>query len=158
MKRLPSVIYSDAARPVRFALTGGTAGLMQLGLLYALTNQGLNPVLANAAAFLLAAQFNFSLSQIFTWYDRWPSGSAKRMLLTRWLAFHGAIAGTAMLNMSVFVAARLALPDLLAAALGIGTAAIVNFAANDRLVFRTGPLPRSHPMSLFTRFGHVSRD
>src|SRR5919197_4098509 len=59
-----------AARPLRFALTGGLAGLLQLGLLALLMGRGWPAAPANAVAFLLAAQVNFALSSVFTWRDR----------------------------------------------------------------------------------------
>src|SRR5947209_4027359 len=125
------LLRSRAARPLRFALTGGLAGLLQLGLLALLTGRGWPAALANAVAFLLAAQVNFALSSLFTWRDR------RRMapLWRRWLAFHGAIAAMALVNQSVFLAARTALPALVASAAGIAVAAVGNYLLGDRLVF-----------------------
>jgi putative flippase GtrA len=117
---------------LRFALTGGLAGLLQLGLLEALTAHGWHSLAANPAAFLLAAQVNFALSTLFTWRDR----HGTHRLWRRWLLFHGSIFGMAVLNIVVFAAARLHVPDLAAAALGIIAAAIGNFLLGDRLVFR----------------------
>src|SRR3954471_17938184 len=105
-----------AARLVRFGLTGGTAGLAQLGLLRGLELLGAAPLVANALGFLLAAQLNFAASQVFTWADRPLAGTPG--LGRRWLTFHVAIAGTAVLNMLVFALARTTWPDLVASALG----------------------------------------
>lgn len=122
----------DVARPLRFAITGGIAGVVQLALLALLTHAGWAELPANALAFLLAAQLNFALSSAFTWRDR----RADRALGRRWLAFHGSIAAMAVVNMLVFALARAALPTLLASALGIAAAACGNFMLGDRLVFR----------------------
>jgi putative flippase GtrA len=130
-----------AGRPARFALTGGLAGLGQLALLTLFTRWGWAPDLANATAFLLAAQLNFLLSSTFTWRDRLAGQSGPRVLWRRWLAFHGAIAGMAVVNMLVYTAARHALPVLAASALGIAAAAAGNFLLGDRLVFRPRVAP-----------------
>ena len=121
------------ARPLRFALTGGLAGLLQLGLLALLTGRGWPTAPANAVAFLLAAQVNFALSSLFTWRDRQRTAPLWR----RWLAFHGAIVATALVNQSVFLVARTVLPALVASAAGIAVAAVGNYLLGDRLVFRT---------------------
>jgi putative flippase GtrA len=132
--RARDIAFSRLARPVRFAITGGLAGLMQLALLKLLTDYGWQALVANVVAFLLAAQLNFALSSLFTWRDR----GAGRSLGRRWLAFHGSIASMAAVNLAAFAAARLALPDLVASASGICAAATGNFFIGDRLVFRSG--------------------
>jgi putative flippase GtrA len=124
------------ARLVRFAITGGSAGLIQLGLLRLLEGLGVTPILANALGFLFAAQANFLLSQTFTWADRPPDDALGEGLGQRWLRFHLAIAGTAVLNLAIFAVASAVLPDLVASALGIGVAGIANYLLADRLVFR----------------------
>ena len=125
--------FSPRARIVRFAITGGLAGLLQLVLLGLLTKHGWQALPANAAAFLLSAQFNFVLSSLLTWRDR----LTKRSPVRRWLAFHGAIALMAMVNLGVFAVMRLVLPDIAASAAGICAAALGNFCLGDRLIFRT---------------------
>jgi len=136
--RARSLMGGDAARPLRFALTGGVAGVTQLTLLALLTRHGWPELAANGVAFLLAAQVNFALSVTFTWRDRVDSRSLGR----RWLAFHGAIAGMAVVNMLVLAASRAVVSALVASLLGIGVAAIGNFVVGDRLVFR-GHAPAS---------------
>ncbi len=126
----------DAMRLARFALVGTVAGGVQLGLLAVLLVAGLAALPANAIAFLLSAQLNFALSTLFIWGDRDAGARPVRGLVRRWLAFHLSIAGTALLNQAVFVLARAAMPDLPASALGIGVGAAVNFAVQDRFVFR----------------------
>lgn len=134
---LLALLLGEAARPLRFLITGGTAAVLQLAILWALTEQGgWHPLLANLVAFLLSAQVNFALSMIFTWHDRHCGRLTRRQLLTRWVAFHGSIAGSAVLNQAVSAAARAVLPTLEAAMVGIIVAAGVNFLSNDRLIFR----------------------
>ncbi len=127
-----ALLLSDPARPLRFAFTGGMAGLSQLSLLLLLTRHGWNPTLANSTAFLLAAQLNFSLSYLFTWHNR----AVTRGLWRSWTLFHGSIACMALVNMVVFMLARVVLPTLVASAVGIGVAACGNFILGDRVVFR----------------------
>jgi len=120
------------ARLLRFALTGGSAALLQLALLTAFERLGWPGLVANGAAFVLATQFNFCASQTFTWGDRPATGG----LSDRWLRYHAAVAGAALLNMAAFAVASRALPSVAAAALGIAAGAGVNFLCGDRLVFR----------------------
>lgn len=131
-KRLHDLFLSSAARPLRFAGTGLAAGALQLALLAGMTRDGWSAAPANLVAFLLAAQLNFALSSVLTWRDRATAGS----LLRHWLLFHGSIAGMALLNMLIFTMARSVVSTLPAAALGIATAALGNYIAGDRLVFR----------------------
>ncbi len=101
---LAARLLSDAARPLRFALTGGLAGLLQLVLLAFLTRRGWPELPSNVIAFLLAAQVNFALSSLFTWRDRRTAAPVWR----RWLVFHASIAAMAVVNQLVFVVARAA--------------------------------------------------
>ena len=127
------LLLSEPARLLRFVVTGGIAGLLQLGLLDFFTRlAGWHPIPANIVAFLLAAQVNFLLSTYFTWRDR----QQQERLVRLWLSFHGSILGTALVNNGVFIVARLAMPTLLASALGIALAAILNFAVMNHFVFR----------------------
>jgi putative flippase GtrA len=131
MARARQVFLSPNARPVRFAITGGLAGLTQLVLLELFSLQGWHALTANLTAFLLAAQLNFVLSRMFTWRDRQSNQAFGR----RWLAFHGSIASMAVINMVVFAAAGTFMPELAASAAGILAAAAGNFLIGDRLVF-----------------------
>lgn len=94
--------------------------------------------MANAIAFLLSAQVNFLFSSLFTWYDRQVKSEASRLraIVIRWLSFHGSIVATAFLNELVFIVASAIVPTLLASALGICSAALINFFVFNRFVFR----------------------
>lgn len=135
-RRLLALLLHPTARPVRFAFVGALGALTQLVALRVLTLQGIHPLPANTVAFLLAAQVNFSLSQLFTWHDRRPQRWTAPVLAKRWLAFHGAISASALVNLLVFAFARHHMPQMLAAVLGIGLAAGVNFGMHDRITFR----------------------
>jgi putative flippase GtrA len=138
-----TLVLSPAARPLRFAGTGGIAGAIQVVLLALLIAHGWDALAANAVAFLLAAQVNFVLSRLFTWHDRQPSGS----LGAAWLLFHGSIALTALLNMLTFAAARSIMPSLAASAAGIAVGALGNYFAGDWIVFRRQAAARFHQRS-----------
>jgi len=125
------LVLSSAARPLRFAGTGGTAGAAQLLLLILMTHGGWNAILANGAAFLIAAQVNFVLSVTFTWRDRCSAGSLTR----RWFLFHASIALMALVNMLIFALTRSVLPTAVASLAGIGAGAVGNYFMGDRVVF-----------------------
>ena len=131
-------------RAARFALTGLLCAALQLALVALFEAARLPGLIANAGAFFLAAQLNFVLSSRFTWGDRGRS----RSLVWRWVAFLGAISGTAVLNMAVFALVRGAVGDVLAAALGIAASALVNFVVGDRAIFRSTPIAGTHTLEL----------
>jgi putative flippase GtrA len=129
-------LLSERARPLRFAVTGGLAGLLQLALLALLTRHGWNSIPANAVALLLSTQANFALSYLFTWRDRRPHAGTAPVVFVRWAGYQGSVAGTALLNMLVFVATRTVLPPLVASVAGLAAGASGNFVIGDRFVFR----------------------
>jgi putative flippase GtrA len=129
---LQTFLLSPAARPLRFAGTGITAAAVQLGLLTLFTHAGVESLLANTVAFLLAAQVNFALSVTVTWRECLGNGE----LRTMWATFHGSIAAMALVNLLVFAVAREVMPALVASALGILAGALGNYAAGNTLVFR----------------------
>ena len=133
---------------LRFALVGGTCGLIQLGLLHVLVEAQVQENLANLAAFAISAQVNFILSQFFTWRDRWTTGLRPPRLISRLFLFNGSVATTGVVNQSVFGLANLIIGYLPAAALGIAVAAVTNFFLNDRIVFR---LPSSQRVAVNPR-------
>ena len=126
-------MLSPAARPLRFAGTGGLAGASQLLLLALLMRYGWNALIANSTAFLLAAQLNFVLSLTVTWRDRAASVS----LWGRWILFHASIALMAGVNLVTFEVARSFVPVIPASLAGIAAGALGNYMAGDRIVFRT---------------------
>ncbi|WP_420799560.1 GtrA family protein [Ktedonobacter robiniae] len=107
------LLFSEQARPLRFLLTGGACGMLQLRLLALLAELNIESILANILALLLAAQVNFVLSNVFTWNDCPSIRTARRTLFRRWLRFHGSIAGTTLLNQGIFIIAWALLPILL---------------------------------------------
>jgi putative flippase GtrA len=146
MTSLVALARAPATRPLRALGAGGFCGLLQLGLLAALLARRWSPLPADVLALALTTQLNFGLNAAFTWQDRPAHGRQRRRgraLLRRWAAYQGTSAGAALLNLLVFAALHPALPPVVAAAAGTGIAALGNFVANDRLVFRapTAPSP-----------------
>ncbi len=139
VSRMAGALLARRARPLRFAIVGGTTGVVQLGVLAVLVSMGLQPLLANALAFALSAQMSFVLSQAFTWRDRHGAEPGRSGLLARWAAFHACISGGAVVNLAVFALALHAMPHLFAAVLGILAGASLNFLTNDHLTFRRAP-------------------
>ena len=134
------------ARLLRFALVGGGCGLLQLVLLSLFVRWSTVSAAANSAAYLGTAQLNVVLSDRFIWSDRREGSKAWR----RWFAFHTSIAGAFVVSQLVFLTALPLVPVTMASALGLALAALLNFAVQDRLTFRTSPwmgeprLGRSH--------------
>lgn len=122
---------SPATRPLRFAVTGGTAVVAQLAVLALLTRHGWNALLA-AAALLIAAQVNFILSLTLTWRDL----AVTRSIWQHWLLFHASISVMALANVVTFALTRAFLPTLAASLAGIAVGSVGNYLLGDRLVFR----------------------
>lgn len=145
----------DPARLGRFAVTGVIAAAVQLGVLHVLTADDWNALLANGLGMAAAAQVNFTLSSIFTWRDRWE----REGLTKRWSMYQLTILISAIVNMLVFIVARLVVEQTFAAIIGILAAATLNFAAGDRLIFRLKRVVASleHELSASPDPMHVGR-
>ncbi len=131
------------ARLSRYGLTGGAAALVDLGIFAALEVRVLPVPAAAAAAFGVAALFNYALTSRFVFRE--PLSWRR---LAAFLAF--AIVGAAV-NIGVTSAGCLVFgaPALLAKLVGIGTAFLVNFWMNSAIVFRSsaqaGATPPAKP-------------
>jgi putative flippase GtrA len=137
-----SRLFSGKARPIRFFLVGQTATLTQLCVLYALTNLGWLPGVANAVALVLSSQVNFFLSATFTWRDRDAlerrqerSRATGFVVLKRWARFMSGIAVTTLLNDGLFIVLERILPVLVAALVSSVVIAVLNYLMIDRLIF-----------------------
>ena len=133
--RLFGLPFPALPKLVRFGLMGGVTAAINLSLLWLLKSAGLHAVIAYALAVAIAVQFSFLASQHFVWRDR-SLAFGLSALARRWLTFHGCIAASIGINMGSFVVARLFVPDLAAAFVGIGCSTVVKFLSLDRLAFR----------------------
>src|SRR5690606_22064848 len=125
-------------RLIRFGANGIATFVVQIGLLVLLKSAGLNGVVANAIGLAVAVQFNFLVSELFVWSDRRLTTILGREMAQRWLTFHGCTGLSLLLNFGAFMVARLFMPDVPAAIVGVGASTIVKFLSLDRLAFR-GP-------------------
>lgn len=128
-------LLSPRARVVRFGVSGLLAAFGQFAVLAVLLHAGWNRFPANLAGMAVGAQISFFLGCVLTWRDREYTIS----LFRRWVLYHGSIVGTALINLAVFAVCQTVFPAIVASALGIGVAAIGNFLAGDRLIFRAAP-------------------
>lgn len=137
-----------SARLVKFALVGGSCGLVQLAILHTLVTSGFEEHLSNLVAFIVSMELNFVLHQFVTWRDRWSPSLHPAKLLGRLLLFNASASSTGVINQGVFAIFNLFIWYLPAAAIGIGVAAFTNFLLNDRLIFRLWT-PPGKPTSLY---------
>lgn len=114
----------------RYALTAGTAAIVDAGGFALLHHAGLATLPAAIASFLVATVFNYALTARFVFHQR---ASARGYLVFLAAALLGAT-----VNVGVTVAAErlLGLSAVLAKLTGIGAAFGVNFLLNLRFVFR----------------------
>ncbi len=125
---------SASGRPLRFALVGGLCAVTQAAIAGGLSRWGWPAWSANLAAFLICTQVNFALSARFTWQDRVARGVAARF--RQWTRFMGSIAGTALVNQTLFLCLVPWLPVVLASAAATGCVAVVNYLLANSFVFR----------------------
>jgi putative flippase GtrA len=130
-----SAVFAQIDRLVRFGSVGGACGMLQLALLAGLLRVGMLPPAGNVVAYLVSAQLNFVLSSVFIWPDRGLDASLWRSKAGRWVSFHGSIGAGFLLSQAIFLVARMGLPNLAAAALGLGCSGIASFVMQDRFTF-----------------------
>jgi putative flippase GtrA len=135
-RRLPAMLGSGAARPIRFGAVGLITFGVQMGCFAGLHASGLSALVANAIALAIAVQFNFAANQLFVWADQ-PVKLMSRAVVKRWVAFHGFLALSLAVNFSVFVVAQLFLPAIIAVMVGIGSSTAIKFVSLDRFAFRS---------------------
>ena len=133
--RISSVIGSGAARPLRFGVVGAVTFGVQLGMLLVFKEIGFAAVIAYALGLAVSVQFNFVVNQLVVWHDR-PLAMFSRQGVERWVAFHGCIALSLVVNFVGFIVARLFMPDILAAVAGVSVSTALKFLSLDRLAFR----------------------
>jgi dolichol-phosphate mannosyltransferase len=109
---------------------------VQLAILDGLTDWRWSPFPADFLALLISTQVNFVLSYVLTWRDRLPHRNTARIVVGRWAAYQASASAAYVLNMAVFLVGQSDLHLLVASALGTASAAVLNFVAGDRLVFR----------------------
>ncbi len=118
---------------LQYGVTGGIAAVVDAGGFVLLVNAKLNIVVASCLSFCIAALVNYSLTSRFVF---------NREATVRGLAaFTAAALVGLMVNLGVTLLGifTVGMPPLAAKLAGIGTAFIVNFLINLRVVFHTRP-------------------
>jgi putative flippase GtrA len=124
-------VFDFAWKLLQYGVTGGIAAVVDAGGFVLLVNAKLSIVLASCLSFCIAALVNYSLTSRFVF---------KREATVRGLA---AFTAAALVGLMVNIGVTLlgiftaGLPPLAAKLTGIGTAFIVNFLINLRVVFHT---------------------
>jgi len=124
------VVFDFVSKLLQYGVTGGIAAVVDVGAFVLLVNARLGIVVASCFSFCIAALVNYSLTS--------------RLVFDREVTVRGLVAFTAaalvglMVNIGVtFLGVfTVGLPPLAAKVTGIGTAFIVNFLINLRIVFR----------------------
>lgn len=122
-------------RVVRFGLVGGFGSAIELALLAALVTLGVDKGLANAAALIALAQLHFFASREITWAERRVPAEGTRAVLGKLVRFDGMMATSLLANQLTFELTAPHVPLLLAGALGILAASLINYTVSDRLIF-----------------------
>ncbi len=118
---------------LRYAMTGGTAAVVDAGGFALLVAAGLGVGTAGAVSFCVAAVVNYLLTSRYVFgHERKTRGFA--LFLAAALVGLAVNVGITMLGFYVF-----GLPPLVAKLVGIGTAFFLNFLINLRIVFRPAP-------------------
>jgi putative flippase GtrA len=123
-------------RPLRFGFVGGTCAALQLGILFVLVHLGLEQHAANILAFLLSTQGNFVLSSSITWHERRGIAPTRSTAAARLASYNAMALGTLLVNQAVFTLAVHATHYLVASALGIVVAALLNYLVSGAVIFR----------------------
>jgi putative flippase GtrA len=131
--RTGEVSLSITVRIIRFAAVGTLCYLVQLGLMQALRHS-MHLYYADVIGFLLSAQLNFLLSQIFTWGDRQHAES----LMVRWAKFNAsALLSVVVVNAVAFwLLAEIGVWVWLAMLVANVASTIWTFLVNHFLVFK----------------------
>ena len=134
----------ETARGLRRWLVFNAVGTMgvavQLAALVGLTElAGLNYLLATALAVESAILHNFVWHERWTWRDRGPGAGGRLARLARFNLLTGAVSIGANIVFTGLYASVLGVHYALANLLAIASCSLLNFLANDRLVFRAAP-------------------
>jgi putative flippase GtrA len=118
-----------------YALTGGTAAIVDAGSFVALLHAGLPAISAGTVSFCIAAVINYRLTARHVF--------SRDASLRGFLLFLLGALGGMLVNVGVTTFAITGgVAPLIAKILGIGVAFFVNFAINSRIVFApSAPLP-----------------
>ena len=132
---------------IRFGISGGLATGTQMIVLVALVSLSLDKSVAHAIALAISSQVSFFLSRDLTWAERRRGDESIATVLGKLGRFNVMIAASMLVNQVTFQVAALHVHYLIAAAIGILVAAIINFTVSDRLIFAAATERKSVPAS-----------
>jgi len=125
------------SRILKFGIVGGSGVLVNMGVLYVLTEFAEIPYyIASPLAIELSLLSNFFLNLFWTWKDR----VGGRSLSGKLLRYHIGAAGTAFLfnySLLIILTGWLGIYYLLSNLIGITAGTISNYLVNDRWTFGT---------------------
>lgn len=116
-----------------YAMTGGTAAIVDAGGFLLLVKAGADVAAAGVLSFCAAAVVNYLLTSRFVFGS---AASMRGFLLFLSAALIGLSVNVGLTLLGFYI---LGLPPLAAKLIGIGTAFFVNFLINLRVVFRPAP-------------------
>jgi len=120
-------------RWITFNVVGALGFGVQLATLWALLRVGAPLVPAVGLAVLVTVSHNFAWHERITWPRSTPDGR-----LRRWLAFNvstGLVSVATNVVVTALLVAAIAMPPVVANALAVAAASLVNYAVSDRLIF-----------------------
>ena len=131
----PSVPVSAARRSLRYLAVATLGAALQTAVVLAATAAGCSPVAATVVGIEAAILHNFA------WHDRWTWGDRHRSepRAVRLVRYNAAMAGSSLAIGAAttwMVVAGLGWGVLPANALAVGVAALVNYVASDRVLFK----------------------
>jgi dolichol-phosphate mannosyltransferase len=130
----------DDLRFLRFCVVGGSGVVVNLTLLWALTEAGIYYLTSGIAGIAAGTTWNFLLNDAFTWRDR-RSRSLRRKAW-RYLQYWAVTGvGSALQIALLFLLTTAGLPYLLSSLAGIGAAVAWNFRINGRWTWRSSRPP-----------------
>lgn len=138
-------IQNNRLRILKFLLSGSSAAIINLGLLYILVgylrfDTRLLENVANAFSMEVGIIYNFLLSRFWTWNDAKREYGIK--LIKQYLSFHAAVGVSICIRLIMFPILQLfGIHYLINATLGIGTAATVSYILYDRIIFKERRIP-----------------
>ncbi|HID38652.1 MAG TPA: GtrA family protein [Calditrichaeota bacterium] len=137
MKNVKTYIRQNLLQPriFKFAVVGLSGVLVNMGLLYALTQYfGLYYILSSIIAIEVSILTNFVLNDIWTWKDRQKKSYWKRIF-----QYHISVGITAVLAnwlLLIFFTEVVDLHYMLANLIGISVGMLFNYTLNDLWTFR----------------------
>lgn len=122
-------------RIIKFGIVGACGTVVNMGLLYVLTDLGRMPYFVSSViAIEVSILSNFTINHLWTWSDRSGHGT----LLGKLVRYHIGAGATGLANYLILIllTEMFGLHYLVSNLIGIGIGTIANFLINDLWTFR----------------------